>query len=309
MEIDRLRPRETSAREDSAVPEARRDPDAQPHIVHAHEQLLDGSARLYAQNATRSNVNGAAPSFNDQILYVGMNTTVASGQAQNVREATNLGASGVTKIRHGMDHLGADLATDGGRKAFVASLGLPQTQATKVESLLATASPGSREELAEIAQVWARAEHGQSIPSRLVLSGHSAGTSVYDGVSHDALTFDSVQKLADAMPRAAAQIEDAMVSACYSGFDDGSRTRLSSWKDHFPNLKTAWGYSADDSHSPTEAHAVSHIAAWRAATAGRATHIDGARAVRVEYARENYASFAAENVAIWSEADGYRRGH
>lgn len=324
MEIDPSRRARETSQGDSSVPtsQPKREPDAQPEIRHAHETLLDGSARLYAQNATRTNVTDAASSLNDQILYVGMNSTVLHGIAQNSREERNLGTYGVTTIKHGEDdaavgsgHIRAangrvyDLTNNAGVHDFVATLGLSWEQATKVEDALKSNGADGRDELAGIAEVWSRAEHGQTIPSRLVLSGHCYGDGVWDGASKDGkLGFDSIQKLASAMPRAAAQVEDVMISACNSGHDDAG-THLSSWKGAFPNLKTAWGYSADDSHSPTDAHAVSHIAAWRAATAGRATHIDGSAAVRAEYGREHATPFAAENVATWSSSDGYRRGH
>jgi len=343
MEIDpSRRTRETSHDDSPLALESKRQLDAQPEIRHAHETLLDGTARLYAQNATRTNnVNGAAPTFNDQILYVGMNSTVgANGLAQNISEERNLGGFGVEKIAHGEDGAGVgadhirvnrhvyDLTTSGGRDGFVATLGLPDAQTKKIAAALAGTSQddGGRDELAAIAVVWARAEHGGTIPSRLVLSGHSQGLTVYDGRSKDGdLSFRSIQVLADAMPRAAAQVEDLMISGCNSGHDiDGMPyTKLTSWQHHFPNLKTAWAYSADEAHSPTESHAVSHIAAWRAATAGRTTHVDGAAAVRAEYHREWTAYVAShtdaasrpepaaklpDSVAIWSSTDGYRRG-
>jgi hypothetical protein len=321
MEINPSRRARETSRDDSPLPTETK-PDAQPGIRHAHETLLDGTARLYAQNATRATVNGGAPAFNDQILYVGMNSTVLHGIAQNTREEQNLGTYGVTTIKHGEDdasvgsgHIRAangrvyDLTSDAGVRDFVATLGLPAQQASKVEDALKSNDADGRDELAGIAEVWARAEHGQTIPSRLVLSGHCYGTDVRDGAPKDGkLAFDSIQKLATAMPRAAAQVEDVMISACNSGHDDAG-THLSSWKGAFPNLKTAWGYSADDSHSPTDAHAVSHIAAWRAATAGRATHVDARNAVLAEYTREHQSPFAAENVATWTVADGYRKGH
>jgi hypothetical protein len=341
MEIDPSRRARETSHDDSPLPlETKRQPDAQPEIRHAHETLLDGSARLYAQNATRTNVTGAAPTFNDRILYVGMNSAVAGGVAQNVREERNLGTFGVETIAHGEDSAGVgadhirvnghvyDLTTSAGRDGFVATLGLPEAQAKKIAAALAGTSEysGGPDELAAITQVWARAELGGTIPSRLVLSGHSHGLTVYDGSSKDGdLSFRSIQMLADAMPRAAAQVEDLMISGCNSGHDiDGMPyTKLSSWHQHFPNLKTAWAYSADEAHSPTESHAVSHIAAWRAATAGRTTHVDGAATVRAEYHREWTAYVAShedaashpeptaklpESVAIWSSTDGYRRG-
>ena len=304
------------------------DPDGRPHVSRPHELLLDGNARLYAENARRDAsaanpgaTSGAGPRFNDRILYVGMNSAVVAGKEQNRREAASLPAGSVI-VGHSEDGAGGpdrvrvggrvvDLSTPEGAVAFASSLELPAWQAERIADVLLRAASGSRDELARIAAEWARAERGGSIPSRLVLSGHCSGTGVWDGAGKEGnLTFESVQALADVMPAAAAQVEDIMLSACSTGYDEGTRrTSLASWKEHFPNLKTAWGYSSpSDYHSPTGWHAVAHIAAWQLATAGRKAHLDGPGAVRAEYEAFGAKPFVASNVATWSVADGYKRG-
>jgi hypothetical protein len=262
--------------------------------------------------------------FNDGIIYLGMNSL----GNQNAREAANI--PGATVIAHsedgpnGADHILVagklvDLATTAGARAFTDSLGLPKAQADTIASVLVDAHTGSRDELAGLAQVFARAEHGQSIPSRLVLSGHCYGTSLWDGSATNkdgTLTLSSVAALAKAMPKAAAQIEDVMLSACSTGYDaEPDKVSLGEWKQCFPNLKSAWGYATEsDYHSPTGNHAISHITAWREATQGRATDVDGSRAVREAYARHraewgSTPAFAAENVSVWTASQGYRKGH
>lgn len=139
------------------------------------------------------------------------------------------------------------------------------------------------------------------------------------------LAFSSIHALARAMPRASAQIEDVMVSACSSGFDGasaiGTRLPLSDWKKAFPNLKTAWGYgSPKDYHSPTGQQAVMHIGAWEHATRGRAQNVDGKSAVDSHFksvedaAKKMNPDFKLDkpqlddNVSVWTAAHGYVQG-
>jgi hypothetical protein len=301
-------------------------------VSRATDDLSDQSARLFAENntrptgSTRTDATTTQPHqpLNDGIIYLGMNSL----GNQNGREAANI--PNATVIAHsedgasGADHVlvsgkVVDLSTSDGAHAFAESLGLPKTQADAVASVLTDAHTGSRDELAGLARVFARAEHGQSIPSRLVLSGHCYGTSLWDGSANNkegTLTLASVSELAKAMPKAAARIEDLMLSACSTGYDgEPDKMPLGDWKQCFPNLETAWGYATDsDYHSPTGNHAISHITAWREATQGRATTVDGSRAVREAYARHsaewgNTPAFAAENVSTWTASQGYRKGH
>ncbi len=317
-----------------AATEARHHHEPTPDLGGGHEHELDHSAVLFAQNAgreppTRSDATSTQPRphLNDGIIYLGMNSTVGDDthEHQNELEAKNL--PGAVVIAHsedgpdGADHArvggrSVDLSTPEGAKAFAQSLGLPPAQSGAIARVLRGAGTGSRDELAGLARLFARAEHGGTIPSRLVLSGHSVGEGIYDGAGKDGgLGFASVQALADAMPEAAAQIEDLMLSACSTGYEGvPNKTSLSSWKAHFPNLKTAWGYEMpSDFHSPTENHAVSHITAWREHTRGRTNHLDGPSAVRESYARHHDVwgskPLVPENVAVWTESQGYREGH
>jgi hypothetical protein len=171
--------------------------------------------------------------------------------------------------------------------------------------------------------VWSEAEKGGSVPSRLVLSGHCYGDSIWDGGDENlgALPFDNLRALAAAMPRAAAHIEDVMISACSSGFAGaeatGQRQSLTLWKTVFPNLKTAWGYgSPKDYHSPTSQQAIMHVAAWEHATRGRVETLDARRALdayfdEVRRANPNVKIDAPQfegNVSVWTSSRGYVGG-
>jgi hypothetical protein len=269
--------------------------------------------------------------FDDRVMYVGMN----SAQHQCDREARAVHAAVV--IEHGerdkavgADHARVgdggvvDLATDRGAVEFAQSLGLPDAQANIVANVIRHSWHGCRDELAAIARVWAQAERGGSVPSRLVLSGHCYGNSIWDGGDENlgALVFANLRALASAMPRAAAHIEDVMISACSSGFVGADATdqrdSFALWKTAFPNLKTAWAYGSAkaDYHSPTSQQAIMHIQAWEHATRGRAQSLDATRALYEyfdEVRRENPgvkvgAPELAGNVSVWTTSQGYVGG-
>ena len=331
MRIDPTRSRGVSHDDEPELPVAR---ELGAHDVGRHvDESLDRAARLYAENAvpTRSRPDAAgAPSFNDQILYVGMN----SKDGQCALEAASLRYGGNVVIEHGereravgADHVRVgthvvDLATDDGAAAFAKSLGLPEKQAEAIAKVVRHADAGSRDELAGIARVWARAEQGHDIPSRMVLSGHCFGNSVWDGGTANLgeLEFSSICALAAAMPKASARVEDLMISGCSSGYDGatatGVRFPLSAWKGIFPNLKTAWGYG-NEHHSPSGAQAIGHIAAWANATRGRVQSLDGKRAVDSYFAAVKRAAREpsriqapqlAGNVSVWTASQGYVPG-
>jgi hypothetical protein len=305
-------------------------PNAQPDITSAHDRLLDEGARLFAQNRTGSlpvrtdaTSTQPVPRFNDGIIYVGMNSAVGDStrRAQNKLEASNLGADSVAHSEDTADgadtiRVGArtlDLTTASGAREFAETLGLPPAQTTAIAAVIHDAGAGSRDELAGLAQRFAVAERGGSIASRIVLSGHCAGEEIYDGAGKDGrLKLSSVQDLAKAMPKAAAHIAHVMMSACSSGYDgEAGRTSLSSWRQCFPNLKTAWGYGGGtDYHSPTESQAVIHITSWREATAGHVEQLDGQKAIHDAHARHpGWGNpVMADNVATWSASQGYRKG-
>ena len=334
MRLESAEPRRDVSSDDRSEPNVlRRLGEPEPEVGRHVDAAIDESARLYAQNAvasrTRADASGG-PEFNDRILYVGMNGK--DGQCD--REARSLAYGGNVVVGHserdralGADHVlvggrPTDLATAWGALDFAMSIGLPRDQASGVARAILNAPAGSRDELAGIASVWVRAEHGERIPSRLVLSGHCWGNSIWDGGSENLgeLSFSSLRSLARAMPHAAAQVEDLMISACSSGFDGesatGVRFPLSTWKEIFPNLKTAWGYG-NEHHSPTGAQAIAHIAAWAHATRGRVQSLDGKKAVdsffdAVKRSAPDPSKIGKPqldgNVSVWTVSQGYVPG-
>ncbi len=277
--------------------------------------------RASADFVRRATATPKPPSADDGVIYLGMNSTAGQNVhearflAQNVRQGTEVDVigHGEKDAKLGADQVRikgadgasatADLATDEGRQAFASSLGVPPERAAAVAKVLAEAEPGGRDELASLASVLARGERGEAMPGRLVLSGHCYSSNLYDGNEKPGatklgdLTLDSVKSLAQALPGGAAHIQDVMFSACSTGYDAGhlgeGRTALSSWKESFPNLKTAWGYGGPTNwHSPSGGLALQHVADWEKASRGAVDHLPP----------------HAQRVSTWSERDGYRMG-
>ncbi|MBI2566444.1 MAG: hypothetical protein HYV63_05365 [Candidatus Schekmanbacteria bacterium] len=210
---------------------------------------------------------------NDNILFVGMGDG-ARQEYDNFRHNARGAVVGVTDSAGGDDTIkfgGAtyDLATPQGCDDFVAMLGLPAEQSRQVSDAIAAAGSDTRDEMAQIAQVWAKAERGEPIPSRMVISGHHVGYGVW-GDHNGMLTWEALGRLTRAMPTAAGQIQDLNISACYSGGDE----LRSKYKELFPNVETIWAYSG--SAPGTYSGALPHQNAWERATRGDNTDVYGA---------------------------------
>lgn len=282
-------PTEATFPEEQAVlppPPPRRD----PARSGAADARADEQARLFAENArartTASDATSAAPRPNDDILYLGMNTAeaVPGYGAQNDYEAKNLagvaaGRGRVVRVAASGSSVvdGHDLSKEEGVRAFAKTLGLPPGRAEEIANVLLAASVEGRDELAGLAVVLARGERGEPVPSRWILSGHY-GDRISDGASHNGVESRDVQALARALPKGAAQVEDIMISGCYSG----SKPQLEAWHAAFPGTRSVWGYGTGThqkaDQSPTGAWAVRHMAAWEAATRGRGAPTEAVRA-------------------------------
>jgi hypothetical protein len=102
------------------------------------------------------------------------------------------------------------------------------------------------------------------------------------------LNFDAVRKLAQAMPRAADQIEDVAVAACYAG----TESNATQFQSVFPNMKTFAGYSG--SAPAAGSGSEGQLQNWEAATRGRADRL-------------SRGIFGA-NGAVWSAKSGWNDG-
>lgn len=205
------------------------------------------------------------PRLNDAILYLGMNESSAAV------EMAALG-HGVTAVlgqidpkidtKFGTFHLDDDAQVRGFASKFAAHYGLSSAVAEKLEAVLVHTEPKGRDELARIALYLGRAESGQgTMPSRLVLSGHSAGGAMWgDTTGHFSL--DAICELGKLFPTAARNVEDIHFAGCFTYRP--LRDERAKWEASFPSLKTMWGYDQFSPHAP-----VDHLAAWQLATLGR----------------------------------------
>lgn len=184
-----------------------------------------------------------------------------------------------------------DLATEAGRTGFVATLSLRPDTARALTEVLAKTSDKAKDEMAQLAQVFAQAEKGQRTLSRLLVSGHSLGSAVW-GDDNGWVQFDGLAKLLLLFPRAAGQVEHLMFSACYTG----GESNVAVIRQMFPNLKSLWAY--DGSSPGSYSGAVPHIRRWEAGTrTGSTPTRDAVRGIR-----------KGEFVAVWTAARGYDNG-
>jgi hypothetical protein len=133
--------------------------------------------------------------------------------------------------------------------------------------VLLQADPPLREQLADVMRWMHRAEKGEIVVERLVLSGHSNGVALWGdsergikGSPGKMLIERDLGNLARAFPKAAGGVEDIMFSACFS------LNAVEIVKKTFPNLKSVWSYGG---WSPEiDQGSQEHIQTWQKATAG-----------------------------------------
>jgi len=227
--------------------------------------------------------------WNDRVLFLGMNPpSVRTAVAQMRKRAqveviTDSGLPDHVKVNgHWME-----LDSSYGIAAFVKTLGLPQKNAAGVRRALALCETGARDELGQLAMVWARGEKGGLIPSRMVLAGHSNGDGVW-GDDNGSLRLGPLLVLSRALPHATCQVEDAFVTGCYSG----GEVTMDQYLLIFPRAKTIWAY---DAQAPgVDNGATVDQAGWELATRGR----------RSDYVPSSSAS-NGKYMAIWSVTTGY----
>jgi len=184
-------------------------------------------------------------------------------------------------------HESFNLATAKGRTDLLAKLKLSESQRRVVGATLASGGNNSRDELGQLALMWARAERGHVLPNRMVISAHHAGTREFWGHHNGIISFNEIKSLASAFPHAAAAIQHLHFSACYSALN------MMIWPSAFPSLMTMWAYSGSAPGSASGAGV--HLRIWERATRG-----DG---IRLHRTRAKNTRKGA-NVTVWSRAYG-----
>lgn len=227
--------------------------------------------------------------WNDDVVYVGMNrgasTTAVRKLSRRARVTLITDGAQQDKVRVGSRVY--DLRSNAGITGFANSLRLSAAQSEGVTNALKSCEKSARDELAQLALVWQRAEHGRNIPSRLVLAGHSNGDGVW-GDNNGSLRLGPLHELARAMPRAASQVEDAFVTGCYSG----GEVTMEQYRLILPQVKTIWAYEAQ---APgVDNGGAMDQAGWEAATRGRSNDV---------LPRKN--SKVRTDMAVWTKSRGY----
>lgn len=159
----------------------------------------------------------------------------------------------------------------------------------KAIDVLKKADPHLREQLADVMRWFNKAEQGSIILDRLVLSGHSNGVELWGESERGASSKPGLMiierelgGIAGVFPKAAAQVEDIMFSACFS------INAVEIVKKVFPNLQAAWTYTA---FSPSvKQGSAEHVAEFARATEGTTT---------LKKSNKRGTS------ALWTRTDGY----
>jgi hypothetical protein len=147
-----------------------------------------------------------------------------------------------------------------------------------------------RELLAQLMIMFNAAEKGQYKLERMVISGHSDGVAVWGEASKGRnpgtiILFRDFTNLVKSFPKAAAQVQDIMFSACFSV------TAVNLCLKMFPNLQSVWSYSQ---FSPSiKQGSARHIQSWERSTRG---------------AKRPTKASKRGSAAIWIRGKGYVTG-
>lgn len=137
----------------------------------------------------------------------------------------------------------------------------------KATDVLLNANVNLREQLADLMRWFDKAEKGEIILDRLVLSGHSNGVELWGESEAGAeskpglmLLERDLAGIGEVFPKARDQVEDIMFSACFSISAVEIVVKV------FPNLQNAWTYTA---FSPSiKQGSAEHVASFAKATEG-----------------------------------------
>jgi hypothetical protein len=188
-----------------------------------------------------------------------------------------------------------DLNTEAGVDGFLGSIGVSGEKAAELKEILQAdngwGAEDSRDEIAQVIHAFARAERGDINMDRMILSGHSVGTSMWGDENGD-FSFDTLEAIAGAFPKASANMEDLMIAGCYAG----TERNVDRFRDMFPKLKSFWAYGK--SAPGTWTGAKIHNAIWEKETRG--DNWAGVDRLDADGTRKG------ENVVVWNAEDGFQ---
>jgi len=239
----------------------------------------------------------------NNVLYLGANPDSRETELQTLK-GTGANVSGVTGARTNdtakVDGRTVDLNTDEGVESLAASFPLlDAARQAQLKAFFGGSMSGVKDELAQLARLLYEAEFGKRLFKRVVLSGHSGGSSIYgheaDG-SISSISFSTLAELTKIFPNAALQVEDVMLSAC----NTGQKGILDQYTAIFPNIHSVWGYVG---YSPdASSGSKRHIKEWEKASRG------GVDEEKLDAEREKVGQGGGKNdkhVAVWTKgADG-----
>ncbi|HET9281859.1 MAG TPA: DUF4157 domain-containing protein [Candidatus Angelobacter sp.] len=193
--------------------------------------------------------NAALEATSLQTAYHGKPVTVTAVTLSDTESKTKTIATGSATF---------DLTSDDGIKKFVAALPLSDKQQVEsVTEILKKAPNVSRDDWAHVIAVYAQTESdGKDRMSRVILSGHSGGQSIYSKENKGEIEFSILAGLSAIFLSAAAQTKHLMVAACFAGDED---ILLQYYQKAFPNLKTFAGWTF---FSPTDAQGAKEVTGW-----------------------------------------------
>jgi hypothetical protein len=144
-----------------------------------------------------------------------------------------------------------------------------KSQITHVKSLLLLCDLKLIDELRSLLKTFAGAERGEYVLERLVFSGHhGAGADMWGEEKREGRTVNygslylkkDLGLVVKAFPKAANQVQDVMMAACWS------MDKLPVIQSLFPSLKSVWSY---DDFSPTvKQGSPRHVRQWERSTRG-----------------------------------------
>jgi hypothetical protein len=236
----------------------------------------------------------------DAIVFVGLNPSSRGVELATLQNAAGAGnVTGVTGARQ-QDTARAgnqtvDLNDESGLDAFVAQFdGMDAGRRQALRDFLQDTGSRGKDEMAQLATILYQAEMGKRLIKRMVLSGHSSGDSLW-GDDNASLSFGQLSVLKGFFPMAMGQVEDLMLSACNTGFQD----LIPQYLAIFPNLRAIWAY---EGYSPSAATgSTRHIREWEKASRGNASH------EAMDAGRQRVAAGSGkrdQNVAVWTREQG-----
>ncbi len=245
---------------------------------------------------------------NDDIVYFGMNPESRAGELGVLKGSASGNVTGAIGERQQdtamVNGQRVALGDDSGLDTYLSQFpGLDAGRQSALKAFLKGIPDGAKDELAQLARILYEAEVGKRLMKRMVMSGHSSGTTLYghnaDYSNNQSISFTNLIPLKDIFPMALGQVEDLMLSACNTGWTD----KLDTYKSIFPNVRSIWGYVG---FSPAYGGGSErHIQNWEKSSRGTVDQ------KKMDAAREKVASGSGQNdkhVALWTREHGVAGG-